>query len=139
MSDTPRTDRLINDCNAWPFWPIEHARELERELNAANLRIYHITDGFRREQNDIEQTCGKALGYPRFCDDQKAFPGSTDADGVCIGDHVAASIAAELANKYAEAMERIKRMEEAGDRLAAFTPPSSDRFRAWSKSKEVKP
>lgn len=126
MSDTPRTDSYVAvliaegaDADS-----LEHfARDLERELNAAKARIYHITDGFRREQNDIEQTCGKALGYPRFCDDQKAFPGSTDADGVCIGDHVAASIAAELANKYAEAMERVKRLEEAVDAYRkAYTP-----------------
>lgn len=115
MNDTPSTDLLliVHDIDPKPGTIIEHARQLERELNAANARIARITDGFRREQNDIEQTCGKALGYPRFCDDQKNFPGSTEADGVIIGDHVAESIAAELANKYAAAMERVKRLEEA--------------------------
>lgn len=34
---------------------------------------------------------------------------------------------------------RIKRLEEAGDRLAGTTPPSSDRYMAWIKAKEVKP
>ena len=37
------------------------------------------------------------------------------------------------------ANERIKRLEEAGDRLAAFTPPSADRIAQWNKSKEAKP
>lgn len=90
------------------------------ELNAAKARIAEmencietITDGFQREQNDIEQTCGKVLGYPRYCDDQKNFPGATEKDGVCVGEHVASSIAAELANKYRDLLARNKRLEEA--------------------------
>lgn len=47
----------------------------------------------------IEQTLGKALGYPRFCDDQKTFPDSTPDDGVCIFDHTAETLALEAANK----------------------------------------
>lgn len=76
-------------------------------------RIKTITDGFRHEQNDIEQTCGKVLGYPRYYDDQKNFPGATEKDGVCVGEHVASSIAAELANKYRDLLARNKRLEEA--------------------------
>ena len=37
------------------------------------------------------------------------------------------------------ANERIKRLEEAGDRLAGTTPPSSDRYMAWLIAKEAKP
>lgn len=147
MSDTPRTDGVIHNIAELGVF----ARQLERELNAANARIAHITDGFRREQNDIEQTCGKALGYPRFCDDQKNFPGSTEADGVCIGDHVAASIAAELAGKYAAAINRIKRLEEAGDALqfAVVGVEGMTHWQSlaaaheadlmWRKAKEAKP
>lgn len=76
-------------------------------------RLRVVIDGFRRELNDIEQTCGKALGYPRYCDDQANFPGATEADGVCVGDHVAASIAAELANRHRDAVEKCKRLESA--------------------------
>ena len=39
MSDTPRTDRVLKNCNGWHHVPIEIARELERELNAANVEI----------------------------------------------------------------------------------------------------
>jgi len=35
--------------------------------------------------------------------------------------------------------ERIKRLEEAGDRLAAFTPPSADRTAQWTAAKKAKP
>lgn len=76
-------------------------------------RLRHVIDGFQRELNDIEQTCGSALGYPRYCDDQANFPGATEADGVCVGDHVAASIAAELANRYHDMKGRCERMEAA--------------------------
>ena len=39
MSDTPRTDRALKNCNGWHHVPIGMARELERELNAANDHI----------------------------------------------------------------------------------------------------
>ena len=55
-----------------------------------------------KSQDDIEQTLGRALGYPWFKDDQKNFPGATDADGVCVGDHVAESLAMEAASKISD-------------------------------------
>jgi hypothetical protein len=44
----------------------------------------------------ISQLVGKALGYPWYKDDQKNFPGATEADGVCIGEHVAETIVREM-------------------------------------------
>lgn len=44
MSDTPRTDRVLKNCNGWHHVPIELARELERELNAANERIKQLDE-----------------------------------------------------------------------------------------------
>ena len=44
MSDTPRTDRVLKNCNGWHHVPIELARELERELNAANQRIKRLEE-----------------------------------------------------------------------------------------------
>jgi len=49
--------------------------------------------------NEVEQVLGKALGYPYYYKDQKNFPGSTEADGVCVGDHVPESILAEAARR----------------------------------------
>jgi hypothetical protein len=51
------------------------------------------------DEQEIEQILGKALGYPWYKDDQKNFPGATEADGVCIGDHVAVTIAMEAADR----------------------------------------
>ncbi len=75
----------------------------ERDLN--RLRALSLAQG-----HEIEQTLGAALGYPRFCDDQKAFPGATEADGVCVGDHVAETLAEEAAAliaRYRAALSRI--------------------------------
>lgn len=47
-----------------------------------------------------QQIAGKALGYPWYKDDQKNFPGATEKDGVCIGDHADDTIVEELASAY---------------------------------------
>jgi hypothetical protein len=39
VSDTPRTDRWLRNLDGWHYVNIERARELERELNAANSII----------------------------------------------------------------------------------------------------
>lgn len=124
----------------------EKIEELERQLNAANDRIKHLRDGIAKQNQTIEQACGKALGYPWFKDDQKNFPGSTEKDGVCVGDHVAETIVSELASRYTEVLARIKRLEEAGDAMADVlvwssgtqykrSPTASE----WRKAKEAKP
>jgi hypothetical protein len=147
MSDTPRTDTLlvVHDLDPKPSTLIQHARQLERELAeaqelsesrwdlassatadvcalvkelaASKERVQLLERCIAAQNLEIEQTCGKALGYPWFKDDQKNFPGSTEADGVCVGEHVAETIVMELANKYTAAQERIKRLVEAGDML----------------------
>ena len=80
--------------------PVEFARNLERERDEAREHIAFLNRAIARQNQEIEQTCGKALGYPWFKDDQKNFPGATEADGVCVGEHVAETIVAELANAY---------------------------------------
>lgn len=45
---------------------------------------------------------------------------------------------AQLYEGAEEQKQRIQRLEEAGDRLAGTTPPSSDRYMAWLKAKEAK-
>ena len=80
-----------------------------------NLEKLKSAYGMRQNEHQkhddaICQTLGKALGYPRYCDDQKNFPGATEADGVCVGDHVAESLAEEAAR-------RIKELTEGGGRM----------------------
>lgn len=57
-----------------------------------------VRKGMALEFVDVEQALGKVLGYPWYKDDQKNFPDATEEDGVCVGDHVAGSIAAEAAS-----------------------------------------
>ena len=54
-----------------------------------------------RLNHEIEQILGAALHYPRYCDSPDAFHGATEADGVCVGDHVAETLAEEAAAKIA--------------------------------------
>jgi len=109
-----------------------------RELQGRIKRLEH---GTAKQNLEIEQTCGKVLDYPWFKDDQKNFPEATEKDGVCVGEHVAETIAAELARKYTEAKERIKRLEEAGDSLkaAGYFGGFGDAVNKWTKAKEAKP
>lgn len=65
----------------------------------AAAEIERLRAAYHRTQSEVQQTLGKALGYPWFKDDQKNFPGATEANGVCVGDHVAESLANEAAAK----------------------------------------
>jgi iron-sulfur cluster repair protein YtfE (RIC family) len=58
---------------------------------------------------EIEQTLGKALGCPWFKDDQVNFPGATEENGVCVGEHVPTTIAMEAARKIEELKNALAR------------------------------
>lgn len=83
------------------------------ELRGLAARIEHLKQSYSKELHAIEQALGVALGYTRYCDDQKNFPAATEADGVCVGEHVAATIAME-------ASERIKKLEAEVGQLRQF-------------------
>lgn len=76
------------------------------EANSVSLdtaELERLMRGYQLECNECEQIAGKALGYPWYKDDQKNCPGATEADGVCVGEHVPSSVVAELARRYTEA------------------------------------
>lgn len=87
-----------------------------------------------KQNEEICQTLGGVLGYPWFRDDQKNFPGATEEDGVCVGVHVAETIAEEAAQEvdklkkdqetlvtaYNEAVESYRKMSEMYDGLVKF-------------------
>lgn len=64
---------------------------------------------------EVEQVLGQALGYPWYKDDQKNFPGSTEKDGVCVGDHVPESLLAEASN-YIQKLEIENESQETEDK-----------------------
>jgi hypothetical protein len=71
-------------------------------------------DAAQRTFHEVEQTLGKALGYPWFKDDRANFPDATEADGVCVGEHVPESIALEVANKIKELEAELTNWKDMG-------------------------
>ncbi len=88
MSDSGRTSGNCPHARA-PEWCVEC-------LRADNDRLRRALDA---TEYAIQQSLGTALGYPRYCDDLVNFPDATPADGVCVGDHVAETLAAEAARE----------------------------------------
>lgn len=74
---------------------------------------------YRTSESNIQQILGKALHYPWYKDDQKNFPGATEENGVCVGDHVAESLAMEAA-------KRIRDLESAVILIAPWLSASMD-------------
>lgn len=93
-----------------------------RALSAERAEVARLRAALTAENDDICQTLGKVLGYPWFKDDQENFPGATEEAGVCVGDHVAASIAAEAARRFSAE----KAAREEAERRYATTVEFSD-------------
>jgi hypothetical protein len=71
---------------------------LEDKLARAQERIAFLERAISKQNSEIEQTLAQAIGcYPWYKDDQVNFPGATVAHGVCIGEHVAETLAMEAA------------------------------------------
>jgi hypothetical protein len=73
-------------------------------LTKAYLRIEDLQTSAAKSNDTICQSLGKVLGFPWYKSDLKTFPDATDADGVCVGDHVAETLAEN-------ASDRIKHLE----------------------------
>lgn len=69
--------------------------EIDADWQAA--RIKQLEDACAQMNGEVCDILGRVLGYPWYKDDQKNFPGATEKDGVCVGEQVAESIAAEAA------------------------------------------
>lgn len=75
-------------------------------------RFKEILKSHAEEHEEIMQVLGKALGYPYFCHDQKNFPGTTEADGVAVGEHVPVTIAIEAARHIGELQFTLQKANE---------------------------
>lgn len=82
-----------------------------RERNEAVAEAKRMRDIGMRNDDEVCQILGKALNYPWFKDDQKNFPGATAAEGVCVGEHVAATIAHEAALEIVRLRGQVGRLE----------------------------
>ena len=63
MVETPRTDRVLKNCNGWHHVPIELARELEHELNAANAKIKWLEEAIQERDKEWFQVIESILGF----------------------------------------------------------------------------
>lgn len=81
-------------------------------------RLRALETAYARTNAEVCQVLGKALGYPWFKDDQKNFPGATEAGGVCVGGHVAETLADEAAELIRDQAARIQAFVHRGEFVA---------------------
>lgn len=87
------------------------------DLKAENKRLL---DAMVRQQHEIQQILGKALGYP-------PFPPEFDAEGqVAVGDHIAETLAMEAAERLASVTARLAAAEEALSHARSFVYQQDD-------------
>jgi len=99
--------RIVNAHN-------EQIATLQSQLAASEKKH---RDTYYKTAHEVEQRLGKALGYPWYKDDLQNFPDATEADGVCVGDHVPESIAAAAANRIRKLEEQVKCLQRQLDLL----------------------
>ena len=64
-----------------------------KALAEAQAEIEQLRSAWSAQDDEICQTLGAALGFPRYCDDLATFPDATESDGVCVGMYTAATMA----------------------------------------------
>lgn len=89
----------------------EIVRRLQEETSLKDDVAFY-KDACFKQNHEIEQTLGKALGYPWFKDSPEIFPEAIEEDGVCVGDHVAESLAVEAANRIKSYEEKINKVTD---------------------------
>lgn len=97
------------------------------QLTAALARVSELQNICIEQGREIEQTLGQALGFPWYKDDQVNFPGATEAEGVCVGEHVAETLAALAAQELAQ-------VKAERDRLSHGLKAAIEH---WTKKREV--
>lgn len=95
-------------------WPISQVPVTD----PTNERIKKLEFACSEMNQKVCQSLGAALGYPWYKDDQLNFPGATEANGVCVGEHVAETIADEAARRIREIEGKLAESSADADRLA---------------------
>lgn len=106
-----RTEERAQDAAGKVLALEMYSRSVDAQLDEARAEIERLKTACSHLNEDVCQTLGKALGYPWLKDDPKNFPDATEVHGVCVGEHVAESIAMEAANRIKAAEERALRAE----------------------------
>lgn len=87
-------------------------QEALNEIGRLSAELTQLRAAFAQYDYEVEQILGRALGYPKFVDDQKNFPGATDADGVCVGEHIVVTLAEEAAERIGKLQDEISQLNE---------------------------
>lgn len=90
--------------DTWQNRPTEDA--IQKRVTELEVLLRRKENMCAKSDDEVEQILGKALGFPWYKDDQKNFPGATEENGVCVGDHIPQSIAA-VAAKRIQALEKL--------------------------------
>ncbi len=100
VHNVPCPTALDSRLGVW-FSPEAWASVVAMEGRIRELEFEHerLRQAAAETGEAVEQTLGKALGYPWYKDDPVNFPEATEADGVCVGEHVPESIALEAAQR----------------------------------------
>lgn len=85
---------------------------LKARVEALEVRNKHLEWCCSKQNEEVCQILGKALDYPWFKDDQKNFPGATEVNGVCVGEHVAETIAESAASTIVALSSRLEAAEK---------------------------
>lgn len=123
-----RCNQLLKDVERWQANESTTRKERDEardKLRHAEDRILKLRKAAARENDDVCQVLGKGLDYPWFKDDPENFPGATADDGVCVGDHTGATLAAEA----------IKRLHSAYEQISKFSRGESEE-RLWKQVRE---
>ena len=108
-------------CLTWPDCPkvppltdadIDANKPEDYCLDCHNkdAEIARLRYAFGKESHEVEQILGQALGYPWYKDDPKNFPGTTEKDGVCVGEHIPQTLAMDavaVIRAMAEALQKV--------------------------------
>lgn len=115
-------NKLLKVARKWQldYFKLEHKYnalsklydQLAKTSDDQKKRYVSVIRAYGKSEDSISQSLGKALGYPWFKDDQENFPGATAENGVCIGDHVAESIAEEAARRIVQLTRRNENLED---------------------------
>lgn len=84
-----------------------------REVLPIASRLATSQSALKSLEEESCQILGRALGFPIYCEDQKNFPGTTAADGVCTGPYTSLVLCDMVIARLAESQAQVAEMKEA--------------------------
>lgn len=121
------TDAMLHNCRKFIANRCEGGGPWQSYIQLAS-NYQQLERSCMRQEEHIQQILGKALHYPLTQSNLSCDVDDYKSDGVCVGEHVAESIAAEAA-------QRIERLEKA---CAIFEKNSEDATKDWERVRTLR-